>query len=115
MGLVGAIDARERERKEFKDGVSNQMVQHAIAQRQQHWQQHQVAPPPSAPAYAAQDGRYNGVYNMPTASHTWDAFNQPYQPDEPRRRSWYGQLSPQQQPLAYQREVLRRNEGNGLY
>src|SRR5208282_1471766 len=33
-GLVGAIEAREREKKEIKDGVSGQMVAHAIAQRQ---------------------------------------------------------------------------------
>lgn len=37
-GLVGAIEAREREKKEIKDGMSGQMVQHAIAQRQQHAQ-----------------------------------------------------------------------------
>jgi CCR4-NOT transcriptional complex subunit CAF120 len=34
-GLVGAIRAREQERKNMRDGVSGQMVQHAIAQRQQ--------------------------------------------------------------------------------
>ena len=35
-GLIGAIEAREREKKDIKDGLSSQMVQHAIAQRQQH-------------------------------------------------------------------------------
>ncbi|KAL9608186.1 MAG: hypothetical protein Q9167_006964 [Letrouitia subvulpina] len=35
-GLVGAIEAREREKKDIKEGLSGQMVQHAIAQRQQH-------------------------------------------------------------------------------
>jgi CCR4-NOT transcriptional complex subunit CAF120 len=35
-GLVGAIEARQREKKEIKEGVSGQMVQHTIlAQRQQ--------------------------------------------------------------------------------
>jgi len=37
-GLVGAIEAREQEKKAIKQGVSGQMVQHAIAQRQQHAQ-----------------------------------------------------------------------------
>ena len=34
VGLVGAIQAREQEKKNMKDGVSGQMVQHAISQRQ---------------------------------------------------------------------------------
>ncbi|KAK4691213.1 hypothetical protein P7C71_g5737, partial [Lecanoromycetidae sp. Uapishka_2] len=37
-GLVGAIEAREREKKEAKQGLSGQAIQHAIAQRQQHSQ-----------------------------------------------------------------------------
>ena len=37
-GLVGAIEAREQEKKAIKQGVSGQMVQQAIAQRQQHAQ-----------------------------------------------------------------------------
>jgi CCR4-NOT transcriptional complex subunit CAF120 len=35
IGLIGAIHAREQERKNMREGVSGQMVQHAIAQRQQ--------------------------------------------------------------------------------
>lgn len=99
MGLVGAIDAREREKKSIMEGASNQMVQHAIAQRQQQWQQHPMPPP--ANSYGLQSGAHNSVYNMPAASHTWDALNQPYRPEEPRRQSWYGQLQTQQ-PQAYQ-------------
>ncbi|KAJ9134011.1 PH domain-containing protein [Pleurostoma richardsiae] len=38
-GLVGAIEARERERAQMKQGVSSQAVQHAINQRQQQQQQ----------------------------------------------------------------------------
>ncbi|PYH50064.1 PH domain protein [Aspergillus saccharolyticus JOP 1030-1] len=94
MGLVGAIDAREREKKNIREGVSNQMVQHAIAQRQQHWQQQQQQQPPTPaqtqPQLYGQDNHYS-VYNLPAASRTWDALNQPYHPEEPRRQSWYGQ------------------------
>ncbi|KAL8776410.1 MAG: hypothetical protein Q9213_008285 [Squamulea squamosa] len=35
-GLVGAIEAREKEKQEIRQGVSSHMVQHAIAQRQHH-------------------------------------------------------------------------------
>ncbi|KAI9872587.1 MAG: hypothetical protein M1830_001450 [Pleopsidium flavum] len=42
-GLVGAIEAREREKREMKEGLSGQMVQHAIAQRQQQAQEYQYA------------------------------------------------------------------------
>lgn len=38
-GLVGAIEAREQEKKQIRQGISGQMVQHAIAQRQQQAQQ----------------------------------------------------------------------------
>ena len=41
-GLVSAIDAREREKKAIREGVSGTMVQHAIAQRQQQQQQQQL-------------------------------------------------------------------------
>ncbi|KAL5338997.1 hypothetical protein BJX70DRAFT_181476 [Aspergillus crustosus] len=100
MGLVGAIDAREQEKRLMKEGMSNQMVQHAIAQRQHHWQQQPQQQPhhqqPLAPAtsYGVQAGTHS-VYNMPTASRTWDALNQPYQPEEPRRQSWYSQFPAQ--------------------
>ncbi|KAL8693800.1 MAG: hypothetical protein Q9218_001448 [Villophora microphyllina] len=40
-GLVGAIEAREREKRDIREGVSSHMVQHAIAQRQQHSQAQQ--------------------------------------------------------------------------
>ncbi|KAL2834061.1 hypothetical protein BJY01DRAFT_85704 [Aspergillus pseudoustus] len=106
MGLVGAIDAREQEKKLMKEGMSNQMVQHAIAQRQHHWQhqphpqshlqQQQFGPVTPPLSYGLQTGA-NSIYNMPTASRTWDALNQTYRPEEPRRQSWYNsQLQPPQ-------------------
>ncbi|KAL5000807.1 hypothetical protein BDV10DRAFT_28652 [Aspergillus recurvatus] len=109
MGLVGAIDAREQEKRLMKEGMSNQMVQHAIAQRQYHWQQQPQQTPQLAPAtpphsYGVQAGS-NDFYNMPTASRTWDALNQPYRPEEPRRQSWFSQLPsqpPQPSPAMYQ-------------
>ena len=41
-GLIGAIEAREKEKLEMKQGMGGQMVQHAIAQRQHHGQTHQA-------------------------------------------------------------------------
>ncbi|KAL2802666.1 hypothetical protein BJX63DRAFT_103710 [Aspergillus granulosus] len=109
MGLVGAIDAREQEKRMMKEGMSNQMVQHAIAQRQHHLQhqpqpqsqlqqqqQQQFAPVTPPHSYGVHAGA-NSVYNLPTASRTWDALNQQYRPEEPRRQSWYNsQLQPPQ-------------------
>ena len=44
-GLVGAIEAREKEKREIKQGLSGQRVQHAIHQRQQHSQGQQQRQP----------------------------------------------------------------------
>jgi len=41
-GLVGAIDAREREKQQMKQGLNSQAVQHAIHQRQQQQYQQQM-------------------------------------------------------------------------
>ena len=49
-GLIGAIEAREKEKREMKEGLGGHMVQHAIAQRQQHnqsYQNNQAFPSPS--------------------------------------------------------------------
>ncbi len=40
-GLIGAIEAREKEKRDMKDGVSSHLVQQAIAQRQQYNQNYQ--------------------------------------------------------------------------
>ena len=40
-GLIGAIEAREREKREMKEGLSGHMVQQAIAQRQHRAQENQ--------------------------------------------------------------------------
>ncbi|MCJ1397035.1 hypothetical protein MMC11_000227 [Xylographa trunciseda] len=55
-GLVGAIEAREQEKKAIKQGVSGQMVQQAIAQRQQHAQAQGYAN--QGPQYANQIPQY---------------------------------------------------------
>ncbi|KAL4913919.1 hypothetical protein BDW62DRAFT_155557 [Aspergillus aurantiobrunneus] len=116
MGLVGAIDAREQEKKMMKEGMSNQMVQHAIAQRQHHWQHQpqQLAPACPSHSYGIQAGS-NSFYNMPTASRTCDALNQSYRPEEPRRQSWYSQfpMQPAQaSPPTYQSHQHNPQQGH---
>ncbi|KAJ5688662.1 hypothetical protein N7462_003054 [Penicillium macrosclerotiorum] len=129
MGLVSTIDARERERREMKEGMSNQMVQHAIAQRQQAMmhQPHQAGSqyagsmmhqqPQPGTQYAGSmyppPSRQDGMYNLPGASQTWDALHQMNRPDEPRRRSWYGQLAQQAPPTppSYQQSQQFAHQG----
>jgi CCR4-NOT transcriptional complex subunit CAF120 len=53
VGLIGAIEAREQEKRNMREGVSGQMVQAAIAQRQQHERQQSYGVPNHA-QYAAQ-------------------------------------------------------------
>jgi CCR4-NOT transcriptional complex subunit CAF120 len=105
-GLVSTIDAREREKREMREGMSNTMVQHAIAHRQQvmNQQQQPYAPQYAGSMYQPQQPPQQPMYNLPGASHTWDALHQMNRPDEPRRSSWYGQI-PQaaaQVPPSYQ-------------
>ena len=49
-GLIGAIEAREKEKKDIKEGLSGQMVQHAIAQRQQQAQGYNYGQPSPSPS-----------------------------------------------------------------
>ncbi|KAJ5315005.1 hypothetical protein N7476_005312 [Penicillium atrosanguineum] len=91
-GLVSTIDAREREKREMREGMSNQMVQHAIAHRQQVLNQQPYAPQYAGSMYHPQQPLQQPMYNLPGASHTWDALHQMNRPDEPRRSSWYGQI-----------------------
>ncbi|KAJ5179193.1 hypothetical protein N7492_002403 [Penicillium capsulatum] len=103
-GLVSAIDAREREKREMREGMSNHMVQIAIAQRQQHLgQQYQYASQSSGQIHPSQlHSRQESVYNLPGASRTWDALHQMNRNDEPRRQSWYGLGQVPNSPPSYQ-------------
>lgn len=77
-GLVGAIEARERERQQIKHGVNSQAVQHAINQRQQQQQQQRYQqqsvniPPPQ--------GMYQGMGFGPSPQQAWQPQfqQQPY-------------------------------------
>ncbi|KAJ5807811.1 hypothetical protein N7474_009080 [Penicillium riverlandense] len=138
-GLVSAIDAREREKRALKEGMSNQMVQHAIAQRQQQMMQQQppyqqqqsfqqqqsypqqpyMGQPPQAGSMYGPRAPQESLYNLPTASRTMDNLLPMARPDEPRRRSWYGQLQPTGQapntPPSYQQSQTYASQHPGYY
>ncbi|KAL2392293.1 Protein SKG3 [Exophiala dermatitidis] len=68
VGLIGAIQAREQEKKNIKDGVAGHMVQEAIAQRQAAertygYQQY--------PGYQSVDPRQSGQWTTPPPSVYW--------------------------------------------
>ena len=97
-GLIGAIEAREQEKKNIKEGLSSQLVQQAIAHRQQHSQGYQTrqqsfpAPSPqlSMPGqYPATPGQYPampGQYPQ-TPGQNWPANDQP-QYTTPQQQQW---------------------------
>ncbi|MCJ1242903.1 hypothetical protein MMC30_000099 [Trapelia coarctata] len=88
-GLVGAIEAREQEKKAIKQGVSGQMVQHAIAQRQQHAQA-------EAQGYQNQNNQY------PQPSPQMHVPGQFPQTPQGAYGNWGNQQYPQNQQYAYQ-------------
>ena len=95
-GLIGAIEAREREKKEIKQGLSGQMVQHAIAQRQQHSQGHQQRQQSYSnitPQYAMPGQYPPSPVQQPFAP---GQIQQPHGWNTPQQQ--YAQYSPHQQP-----------------
>lgn len=113
-GLVAAIDARERERRDFREGVSNQMVQQAIAQRQQHQQAAAMYEGYTHTHSRSQSGipaprPQSAFYSMPGASYTWDTVSNlnAYRPTTMAGPppGWGGHATPpaaQQSPHYYQ-------------
>lgn len=91
-GLIGTIEAREKEKRDIKDGLSGQSVQHAIAQRQQHSHSHQNStqsvahPSPQLPM----PGQYPPSPSVatPQERYAWNPQQQqPYAlPHQPRQQ-----------------------------
>jgi CCR4-NOT transcriptional complex subunit CAF120 len=121
-GLVGAIEAREQEKKQLRQGISGQMVQHAIAQRQQQSQQQyqayqqqmayqqaqqqaQATLSPQAQAYQAQVAA--GFFGQPpaqsrsTPNSPGGLVTPPSWPNGQTATYWGGQ-QPQPQPQPFQ-------------
>jgi CCR4-NOT transcriptional complex subunit CAF120 len=106
-GLVGAIHAREQERKNMRDGVSGQMVQHAIAQRQQQAQaqvQAQIQAQQAAQVaygYPQQHQGYQDGHGPLISAATWKPQNQPGQNAQWSVQGQSGDNFPQQNSSQY--------------
>ena len=112
VGLIGAIEAREQEKRNIREGVSGHMVQAAIAQRQHHAQAQQVQAQQAAErAYAQQYSGHGQQYQQPQQQFTsWGMpIQQQQQPqyqqrygDQPQyhqtqqQQQWQGQYGSQQ-------------------
>lgn len=112
-GLVGAIEAREKEKREIKQGLSGQMVQHAIHQRQQHSQgqqqrqasQQSFNPPTPQFSMPGQFPPSPGQYPTPGAAHQQQQYfwGLPQQQQQYAQYQQYPQMqSPQWSPPATQ-------------
>lgn len=107
VGLIGAIEAREQEKRNIKEGVSGQMVQAAIAQRQQHERQPSYGVPSQAQyaaqmAYGGYQGQQQHYYGGP--------------PAQPQQQYYGGQAPPQQAPWPpnqFARQVQGQNQYYG--
>ena len=112
-GLVGAIEAREKEKREIKEGLSGQMVQHAIAQRQHHHQNVHVRDPnrrSSSPQmrmpgqYPPSPGKLTPQYSGgPQQQHGWMAPQIQYAPPQQAQPQTWQQAGfiPSGSPMTY--------------
>lgn len=105
-GLIGAIEAREQEKKDIRQGYSNTAVQHAIAQRQQHSQGY----PPRQQSYNAPTPQLHVPGQWPQTPNTMYAQTPgQYSPQTPGYApSQYGYGMPQQQQ--YQNQMYDQSQ-----
>ena len=100
-GLVAAIEAREREKREMKQGLSGQMVQQAIAQRQNHGQtaarrQQSYHTPPTP------------QYSMPGQFPPSPSSQYPTPSVMPQQQQYFTPQQQQQAPIQYQQYAQQR-------
>lgn len=94
-GLVGAIEAREKEKREIKQGLSGQMVQQAIHQRQQHSQGQQQRQP-SQQSFSTPTPQFSMPGQFPSSP------GQPPTPGVAQQQYGWGTPQQQQQYASYQ-------------
>lgn len=91
-GLIGAIEAREKEKREMKEGLSGHMVQHAIAQRQQHNQTYQSSQQafPSPSPQLPMPGQYppSPFVGTPQQQYGWSNPHQQQYGQPQLQRQW---------------------------
>jgi CCR4-NOT transcriptional complex subunit CAF120 len=112
--LVGAIDAREREKQAMKEGVSGQTVQQAIAQRQY---QAQFQPPPQGQMYSVpsqqlyMNPQRTGGVGDNGAWGSWPSQQQQYWPSGPQARQQQIPSQAGYRPSQYVQPYLTSNGG----
>jgi CCR4-NOT transcriptional complex subunit CAF120 len=109
-GLIGALEAREREKKEIKEGYGGQMVQQAIAQRQQQAQQgYQYGNPQTqgVPTYA----RSPSPFGMPTGQFAQPVPQQQYYQGVAQTYAQTGGWSAPQGQYQLQQQRTRPGQG----
>jgi len=106
VGLIGAIEAREQEKRNIRDGVSGQMVQAAIAQRHQHAQAQQMHTLQAAErAYMQQHGVYGQqAYPQQPQYTSWGAVIPPQAPPSQQWMNQQSQSQPRPRPPSYQQQ-----------
>ena len=142
-GLVGAIEAREKEKKGVKEGLNSHMVQQAIAQRQHHSQHQRQSSynlpvqqhTPPQPHYAMPGGYPPSPNQYPSFSNAQQQYGwvspqegqQSYQgyqqhqqqPHYPPQQKWIppsaGQFVGPQQPSPYQQQFQQHYQDNNQY
>ena len=94
-GLIGAIEAREKEKRGVKEGLNSHMVQHAIAQRQQHNpQQRQPSYSTTPQQYATPQPQFAMPGGYPPSPTQYPSY--------PVAQQQYGWTTPQQEQQLYQ-------------
>lgn len=92
-GLIGTIEAREKEKRDVKEGLSGQSVQHAIAQRQQHShsQQSSTQSLPHLSPQLPMPGQYplSPFVGTPQERYAWNSQQQqPHALPHQSRQNW---------------------------
>lgn len=128
-GLIGAIEAREKEKRDIKEGLSGHLVQQAIAQRQhynQSYQNNQQSFPSPSPQMPM-PGQWPQTPSMiqqqfmgaPTLQQSGQFPAQKFMPSPQQRQQW---MSPAGQhhwsgtpppPSSYSQHNLRQNPSTG--
>ena len=110
-GLVGAIEAREREKKEAKKGLGGQMVQQAIAQRQHHSQGSQQRRQSSYQAPTPQYTMPGQFPQTPPKTFAPNPMQQQYHSPTQQQQYVQYQQYPQQQHLQWNPATMQQQWG----
>lgn len=117
VGLIGAIEAREQEKRHIREGVSGHMVQAAIAQRHQHAQAQVQAQQAAERAYAQQYG-YAPQYQQAQQQQQYTSWGQPIQQSPPQQQyyqqqqqQWQNQHGAPRQQQFQQQQYQQQQQG----